>query len=316
MDNLVKVNVLLSTYNGQDFLAEQLDSLLVQEGVKIILHVRNDGSTDKTKDILESYKEKFDQVKIEYGNNLGAKWSFMELLKNADTNCDYYSFCDQDDVWLPRKTIAGISAIKKLENETPEAPTLYFSRIQYVDKNLVPTKKTAYQANVSFCNSLIQCSATGCAIIINSVARKTIINKTPSFIMMHDWWCYLVCSTLGCVIYDDNCYLYQRKHLNNLTGHTTSLFRLSEKRIKMLIENKKRNQSFINQIECFHHEFNEIIPTDKKKIIEQFIASNKSICKRLNIIFNSEFSRNCLFEGEYINKENLAFKLLYFFNAF
>lgn len=316
MSDLAKVNVLLSTYNGQEFLAEQLDSILAQKGVDIVLHIRDDGSTDQTKDILESYRGKFSKVKIVYGNNLGAKWSFMELLRNADSNCKYFSFCDQDDVWLPEKTISGIIKLDNLENKSPQLPLLYFSRIQLADKHLVPTKKTAHQTNIGFCNSLIQSSATGCCIIINSKARELISEKFPSFIMMHDWWCYLVCSSLGLVVYDRNCYIYQRKHLNNVTAHTTSRHMLIIKRLKMLYHNKKNKKSFIHQIKSFYHLYSDLLPSRNKKKIEQLLNSRNSLKNRLSITFDPEFRRNDMFEGEKFKTENIAFHFLFLINFF
>ena len=93
-----KVLVLMSTYNGAIFLKEQLDSILNQEDVNVELLIRDDGSTDSTKFILKEY-ENYPNCTIVYGNNIGASNSFLWLLENCGKS-DYYSFSDQDDIWI------------------------------------------------------------------------------------------------------------------------------------------------------------------------------------------------------------------------
>ena len=87
----------MSTYNGEKYLKEQIDSILSQEGVDVRLYIRDDGSSDRTTDILASYQE-HKNVKIEKGNNLGFAKSFLTALDECD-EADYYAFSDQDDVW-------------------------------------------------------------------------------------------------------------------------------------------------------------------------------------------------------------------------
>ena len=117
-----KVKVLLSTYNGAEFLQEQMNSILQQTHGDVDIVVRDDGSTDRTISILEAY-EKAGQITLHKGQNLGFALSFFELLKVAG-EADYYAFADQDDIWLDYKMAY---AVKKLEKEDPQMPTLYFS---------------------------------------------------------------------------------------------------------------------------------------------------------------------------------------------
>lgn len=95
--NTKSVQVVMSTYNGEKYLKEQIDSILSQEGVDVRLYIRDDGSSDRTTDILASYQE-HKNVKIEKGNNLGFAKSFLTALDECD-EADYYAFSDQDDVW-------------------------------------------------------------------------------------------------------------------------------------------------------------------------------------------------------------------------
>ena len=124
------VCVLLSTYNGEKYLKEQLDSVLNQKDITLNFLVRDDGSTDSTIDILKQY-EKEGKIKLIVGKNIGYKKSFYELAKLAPLS-DYYAFCDQDDVWDDDKLI---TAVNMLERENNSIPLLYFSALRVVNNN-------------------------------------------------------------------------------------------------------------------------------------------------------------------------------------
>lgn len=122
--NTKSVQVVMSTYNGEKYLKEQIDSILSQEGVDVRLYIRDDGSSDRTTDILASYQE-HKNVKIEKGNNLGFAKSFLTALDECD-EADYYAFSDQDDVWEKDKLS---TAIEILEEESQSTPLLYCSAL-------------------------------------------------------------------------------------------------------------------------------------------------------------------------------------------
>lgn len=112
--NTKSVQVVMSTYNGEKYLKEQIDSILSQEGVDVRLYIRDDGSSDRTTDILASYQE-HKNVKIEKGNNLGFAKSFLTALDECD-EADYYAFSDQDDVWEKDKLSTAIQSINTPSN--------------------------------------------------------------------------------------------------------------------------------------------------------------------------------------------------------
>ena len=109
-----RVSVLMSTYNGEKYLHEQINSILGQQGVEIHLLIRDDGSSDGTVEICKEYAKKYNQITFYQGENLGVGKSFLDLLKHAP-DADYYSFADQDDVWLEDKIIRAVTMIKKAE---------------------------------------------------------------------------------------------------------------------------------------------------------------------------------------------------------
>ena len=134
-----KVQVLLSTYNGEKYLKEQIESILKQKEVDKKLIVRDDGSSDSTIKILEEISNKNKKIIFYKGKNIGPARSFMELLKKSE-EADYYSFADQDDIWEENKII---SAINKLNNINE--PELYLSALGIVNESLenIETKKVS-----------------------------------------------------------------------------------------------------------------------------------------------------------------------------
>lgn len=87
------VAVLLSTYNGQIFLKDQINSILVQQDVLVKLLIRDDSSTDNTLNILKDFSGNYTNVHYYVGDNVGAAKSFLNLSNNAPE-----VFCDQDDI--------------------------------------------------------------------------------------------------------------------------------------------------------------------------------------------------------------------------
>ena len=130
--NNPKVIICMSTYNGEKYVKEQIESLLNQTYKNLEIYVRDDGSKDNTINILEEY-EKNNKIHFIKGNNVGVVKSFYECLKEAYDNAEYFAYCDQDDKWHKNKIERAISKLKK---ENQEQPTLYFSEFNYCDENL------------------------------------------------------------------------------------------------------------------------------------------------------------------------------------
>ena len=152
-----KILVLMSTYNGEQYIKEQIESILEQDGVNVHLLIRDDGSRDGTIEILKDYSKRYNNIEMYQGKNLGACQSFFNLMKNAGMEYDYYAFADQDDVWERDKLKAAISRIEGEE----QIPVLYCGTYKLVDKELkeIPQKQT--QKNISFGNALIESNCTG-----------------------------------------------------------------------------------------------------------------------------------------------------------
>src|SRR5437763_4955760 len=110
-----RVVIVMSTYNGERYLAPQLDSILAQTAVSPLLWIRDDGSTDQTPRMLHDYSRRDPRVLIYAGSHVGAAHSFMHAVATCPHQADYFGFSDQDDVWLPDKLESSLEAMRSLD---------------------------------------------------------------------------------------------------------------------------------------------------------------------------------------------------------
>lgn len=207
-----KVQVLLSTYQGEQFLEEQMESLLRQTWKNLEILVRDDGSKDNTRKILEHYSENYENIRYYPGKNIGVTKSFFELLAKSDA--EYVAFCDQDDVWLEHKIEAAVRKLKKAKG-----PALYCSNKILVDQNLHPMKKQdRKQLRPGFGNAVVECICTGCTAVLNRELADMISARLPEHAILHDWWTYLAATYTGKVIFDKHAYILYRQHEGNVVG--------------------------------------------------------------------------------------------------
>lgn len=282
-----RVQVLLSTYNGQRYLKELMDSVLNQDFPNLEMLVRDDGSTDDTLHVLEEYKG-LKNVQILQGNNIGVVRSFFALLEISSPDVEYIAFCDQDDVWKEDKVSRAVGFLEKHCNNVP---AMYCSRVTLADEKLkilgfsqIPGREPA------FGNALVQNVATGCTIIINNAARQLILKKLPSSAMIHDWWIYLVVSAFGIVIYDVESRILYRQHSSNMIGEKSGLFIKWINRAGRFL--KHGRIPFVTmQSKEFSKIYGESLPIDKKIILDRFIDERRTFMGRLRYAFRGETYR-------------------------
>ena len=214
--NMATVTVLLSAYNGERYIAEQLESIVCQRGVSLRLVIRDDGSKDGTPEIIERFARKYPYVSFYRGDNLGAANSFLDLAKNAGVS-DYYAFSDQDDVWEEDKLV---SAVEKLEKADKSIPLLYFGNLKVTDEVL--TVKRLFYDDLNIPDNkyaaLAETFPSGCTEVFNIEALKLLNSYSPQYCGMHDSWLYILCSMFGKVIYDEDAHILYRQHGDNVIG--------------------------------------------------------------------------------------------------
>lgn len=271
------IQILMSTYNGEKYLKEQLESILTQDceqfgKAALTLKVRDDGSQDGTQQILQQYAEKYPEIISWYqGENIGVIGSFFDLMKQADV-CDYYAFADQDDYWMPEKLTRGI---EKLEGLSEDKPLLYCCRPKLVDAQLHTIESNIDRPPMrpSFENAMIENIATGCTEIFNRNLYVLVIKQLPEFTVMHDWWLYLTATCFGEMVYDETSYICYRQHGGNVLGTKTS--HMDE--LKMRLKRYKKNRGNISRqlgelVRIFGQEF----PENEKLLLAKEMIQVKS----------------------------------------
>lgn len=279
MDN---ITVLLSTYNGEKYLPEQLKSIFDQRDVNVRLLVRDDGSTDATCAILDSWSR---TVNLTWytGFNLKPAKSFIDLLKNAGES-PYYAFSDQDDFWLPEKLSTAINFLEKFENE----PALYFCQTQLVDKNLNKIDSVIIQPYITFGEALVYQFVGGCTMVLNSKLRDIVLKHKQDYVTMHDVWIYDLALSVGAkVVFDPIPHIYYRQHGNNVIGQSTSRLKEWRSRLSNYFKGEKNERSNI-ALELMKG-YGDMMPVRNYKIVEDFVKGKDSFSKRMELLFDKRY---------------------------
>jgi len=282
---------MLSTYNGAAFLREQLDSLVAQAGVAVRLHARDDGSTDDTVDILRSYVAIWPGLSdIRCGANLGAAMSFLELLRTAPTDAEFYAFCDQDDVWLPTKTARAVRALASLP---AEVPALYCSNVACVDAALDLLGVPREDGDGRFQHLLFENIAYGCTIVMNASARRLIVERLPQQgVVMHDWWCALVVAAFGRVVYDPEPQILYRQHGGNSIGARTGWMSQTWTQVRELVRRRRSYYRIHAQANEFLRIYADRLSLSGRTNLEKLVHSKHSLGARVRFALSRNVVRS------------------------
>ncbi len=215
------VAVLLAAYNGEKYLKEQLDSLLGQSFKDFTCFIHDDGSSDGTAEIFQTYAEEYpDTFVIVPGSATGgAKNNFIFLMKEVDS--EYYMFCDQDDVWLADKIGLAFAEIKKHDGSAPQC---VYTDLKVVDENLMIINESFYdfsdldpKKNAPE-NLLMTNVCAGCTMMINRRLRDLCLSADFPLFEMHDWLAALIASFFGELHFLDEKTMLYRQHGTNEVG--------------------------------------------------------------------------------------------------
>ena len=294
-----KVQVLMSTYNGERYIEEQINSILQQDYSEIYLLIRDDGSTDKTVNVLKRFAEDNKRITFYQGDNIGVINSFFDLLSNADPEMDFYSLSDQDDVWKTDKITKAVENLNRIKH----LPSMYCCDTILVDDNLnqLDYKIKKGLKKPGFGNALGENICTGCTCVLNRQLRDLVIKDKPNNIVMHDWWIYLCASRFGKVIYDENAYIYYRQHGGNVIGTRSNY--LDEFRYRIRNYKKRRGQ-LVKQALEFQRIFN-VVATENE-LLYWILWAKKRPFYRIKILFTNKIYRQR-------RLDNAIFKILFLF---
>ena len=290
------VNILLTTYNGEHFLSEQIDSILKQTHSNIKILARDDGSTDNTVKILNEYQDKYPdkfQIIPTSSKNAGAAMNFFTLISYADA--PYIMFCDQDDYWLPEKISKSLFELKEMESEFgKQMPLLVHTNLKVVDQNLRLIHPSFWEysgikpENTRLNRLLVQNVITGCTVIFNRCLAN-LCQTIPDNLLMHDWWLGLITSAIGEIRHIEEPTVFYRQHYKNAVGAKASIKSLSElnkKIVTTFTRPKGYLPDYIHQAENLFFIFQDHLPDKNKEILKNFInlKDQNFFQKRINLI--------------------------------
>jgi glycosyltransferase involved in cell wall biosynthesis len=292
------VVILLSTFNGQRYIDELLNSLYAQTHQPFSIVVRDDGSTDQTLAVIKKYTAKFSNIALIEGDNRGVVKSFMQLLQLCPIHPgQFYAFCDQDDVWQPYKLANALHHLKA----TPHpAHSLYCSRLEYTDSQLNHLGFSPIPTFFGFENALIENSAIGCTMVFGEAIRQKILSANPEHMMMHDWWAYLVATAFGDVIFDPEASILYRQHANNVVGWDKRLPKLLKKSSGFLhnILSNKQGLQALKQAKHFLNTYPEL-GQEKQQTIHTLLQLRNSgtVIDRCHFLNRTKIQRNNTLEN-------------------
>ena len=296
--NNPKVLLILSLFNGEKYLREQIDSILCQEGVDVYFSIRDDGSTDNSWSIINDYKSKYPDkfIILIRGDNIGPLKSIEELLSQAsNTEFDYYAFSDQDDYWLPQKLIKGVNAIDKMKADKPR---FYFSNLTITDKDLNPRFNAYGKRDVTPTPSacFVDFRASGNTYIMDRKALDLISESNPPEHIYADvLYCFL-CIFMGNVKYDETPYILFRRTGENASGKREKGLKLTWMRLKKL-RNLLAYEDDAMRMEMAKHMlllYRNQLDKEKIDILETIANYQKSFAVKLKLIFSPKIKSRSL----------------------
>ena len=211
--NDIIVSIVMATYNGGQYLREQLDSIFAQTQNDFEVIVGDDGSIDGTIDILGSYG---DRVRVIHNKcRLGFVRSFENLLRQVQGK--FVALSDQDDIWFPQK-------IQRLYDTIGDA-LLVHSDAVLIDGsgNRLGKSLTEYTGKKCLARDrydvLFENPVTGCTTFFRRDLLRWAL-PFPDGIPYHDWWLAYVAASRGTITYCPEPLLAYRQHELNSSGIT------------------------------------------------------------------------------------------------
>ncbi len=281
-DNKENIAVLLATYNGHEYLEIQLESLLAQTNQDFVIYIHDDGSFDRTPQLLLEYTGRYpDRIQLLKGKPQGgAKENFLWMLSQVEA--DYYFFCDQDDVWMPDKVEKSLDKIRAMDQDI----RVVFSDMLVVDSDLELIDQSFINYigrspyNTAYTQILIDNPAAGCTMCLDRALRDLLVSALGQIdlnnIPMHDALILELAALQGKVDVIAEPLVYYRQTGCNQMGAKTETsgqkaLRNARDAGQQSILAKKR--AFINEAKIFAKEILKVdnIPQDKRQVLQEFV---------------------------------------------
>lgn len=276
------VAIIMSAYNAEPFIRQQVDSILAQKDVDLEVWIRDDGSTDDTLAVLLNSYRGDERVHVTSGPNLGATQSFIEAIFSYPRSSEFVGLADADDVWLPHKCIHSINSLKSLPSDLPAAVS---TRMTLVDEDLHPIALTRIPSKpFSFDNALVQTMAGGAASLMNRAAYDLLRQEKPrtGYVTAHDTWVYLVVTAFGEFLYMDESTLLWRQHGNNVSQALSKSHSYKARWRSLTTPSPRRRQA-----REFSRIYGHLLDPKRRATLAAYENSSSSITLRARRLFRS-----------------------------
>lgn len=276
----MKICVIMSTYNGEKYIEQQLDSIFTPPQ-NIFLYVRDDGSKDRTIEILKDYRIKHAvPIEVNEGKNVGSAESFLTALRECP-KADYYAFCDQDDVWIDGKLSAAMEQIGATNQ-----PVLWCSDYQVTDSDLhVIIQSVLEQPVQDSVRAVFYNNVPGCTMVFNWALMQELRKVEISNIRMHDIMAINVALITGRVIFDKTPYVLYRQHGNNVLGYRHKKIQIGKwikEKLELVIN--KENYSTSEYAQAMLNAFESEMNAREKAEYKLISKMNGSLISRLKVL--------------------------------
>ena len=285
-----KIAVIMSTYNGETYLREQMDTIFSQQDISLHFVIRDDGSSDKTKEILSGYKREHPTIDLIFGETVGCKKSFYEAARYAYdkySDVEYFAFSDQDDFWLEDKLCTGIKSLKTLTTDETR-PLLYFCPPRIVDQSLRPIgKEWSTHHYLNFEEACLAQACAGCTMVFNRRALELFLQGSPDKMSMHDSWLYKTVLACGGRVYEDTTpHILYRQHSSNVIGTGSFLSRWKRRYHNFMDKNRYRS----GQVKEILHLYRAYMSPKSQKTAEDLSGyGSKGLIGRIRIASNPSY---------------------------
>ena len=283
MRKLPLVHVLMATYNGEKNIRRQLDTILGQTYPYIQIYIRDDGSADRTVEIVREYERKTGKVHLleDDKGNLRPPGTFYQMLRICP-KADYYAFADQDDIWLPKKIARGVFyMLKKDQNR----PIVYMSSYDYHTEDgrfirKFPDQRKALRFNTCLFNS----PASAFTIMFNEKARSRFLPDYEGVGEMHDRRFVRSAIAMGEIVYDPKVTAHHIRYETSVTKGDSTTLNL----ILTSVKNEIFGSDFLRQrkeLTNYLRQYSDSLPDRDRKVLELFSAKNTPIVWAKKLFF-------------------------------
>ena len=294
------VSIVMATYNGEKYLEEQIESILLSTYQDFEIYIYDDGSKDTTMEILNGYKRQYPhKIYISQNeSNLGVTQNFFQAISR--TTSDYIMLCDQDDVWKKDKIARTLKRIRQMEVQFGKnLPMAVFTDAHVVDSDLNILEESFFRSGrlnprlYDLSHLLMENKLIGCTVMVNGALRKVLQGSSlPKWARYHDGWLGLIASSLGKISFIKEPTLYYRQHENNLVGNKSFLSYILN-RLGNLREQKRALLALQMQAREFAQLYHNLIDEDKLDLILRFSELNQmSFLGRRKLIIGNRYLKS------------------------